>query len=73
MAVMLLMACGAAHVCSGYALGKDPNYLEEAHALFPWLVETRRELHASPEILFDLANTSAIVRRHLDEAGISYK
>lgn len=47
--------------------------LDKAAAVEPWLVATRRELHQQPELLFELHNTSAAVRRHLDDLGIAYR
>jgi hypothetical protein len=49
------------------------DFLSAARELHPWLVSTRRELHKYPELMFDLHNTSAIVRRHLDQLDIPYK
>ena len=37
------------------------------------LVRIRRELHARPELGWDLTETSALVRRELDKAGIPYE
>ena len=37
------------------------------------LVRIRRELHAHPELGWDLTETSALVRRELDKAGIPYE
>lgn len=38
-----------------------------------WLVRIRRELHAHPEIGWELENTVRVVRRELDAIGISYE
>ena len=46
---------------------------EEAASIQPWLVELRRELHQSPELMYQEFNTSAFVRHQLDELGISYR
>ena len=37
------------------------------------LVEIRRELHMHPELRWELQRTSALVRRKLDELGVSYE
>ncbi len=37
------------------------------------LVRIRRELHAHPELGWDLTETSALVRRELDKSGIPYE
>lgn len=38
-----------------------------------WIVGYRRKLHAIPELMYDLSETSAIVRGALDEIGVPYK
>lgn len=40
--------------------------------MFEYAVSIRRELHAFPEIGFDLPRTLALVRRELDAMGIAY-
>lgn len=44
-----------------------------AQALQPWLKQVRRELHQFPELMYEEHNTSARIRQHLDELGVSYK
>ena len=46
---------------------------EEAASIQPWLVGLRRELHQSPELMYQEFNTSAFIRHKLDELGISYR
>lgn len=38
-----------------------------------WLVSIRRKIHENPELRFQEFNTSALIRSHLDELGISYE
>lgn len=67
----LLLALG----CSSAAAAPESlsGFLEQATGIEDWLVSTRRALHAIPELFYEEHNTSAMIRRHLDELGISYK
>lgn len=47
--------------------------LAEAQAIRPWIVGLRRELHMYPELMYEEERTSALIRRELDQLGISYK
>jgi hypothetical protein len=47
--------------------------LGQAKAMKDWLVSVRRELHQSPETMFEEHNTSVIVRRYLDSMKVSYR
>jgi IAA-amino acid hydrolase len=47
--------------------------LEQAAAHKDWIVGLRRELHRHPELMYQEVRTSALVRRVLDELGISYR
>jgi IAA-amino acid hydrolase len=47
--------------------------LDRARTIQPWIVAVRRELHRHPELMFDLAHTSGIVRRELDALNIPYE
>ena len=38
-----------------------------------WVVEVRRRLHKTPELMYDLTETAAIVRAVLDELKIPYE
>lgn len=49
------------------------GFLQQAAGIEDWLVQTRRNFHSFPELLFDEHNTSATIRRHLEELGIPYK
>jgi metal-dependent amidase/aminoacylase/carboxypeptidase family protein len=40
--------------------------------LAPWLKAVRRELHATPELMYAEHNTSAALRRHLEAMGVAY-
>ena len=47
--------------------------LEQAAAHKDWIVGLRRELHRHPELMYQEVRTSALVRRVLDELGVSYR
>uniref|UniRef100_A0A7S0H9Z4 Peptidase M20 dimerisation domain-containing protein n=1 Tax=Hanusia phi TaxID=3032 RepID=A0A7S0H9Z4_9CRYP len=44
-----------------------------ARAMSAWVVETRRELHQNPELMYDLNVTTSIVRRLLNELAIPFE
>lgn len=72
----LLAACTAGLGASAAAAAAGPGLsglLDRAAALEPWLVSTRRTLHQFPELYWQEANTSAYIRRTLDDLGIPYK
>lgn len=71
----LLALCAAASPAQA-VVAASPVFgalLDKAAALEPWLVATRRALHQSPELFWQESNTSAYIRRTLDELGIPYK
>ena len=47
--------------------------LERAAKLSEWITGIRRELHQYPELMYEEIKTGAVVRRTLDELGISYR
>lgn len=47
--------------------------LAAARELQDWIIGLRRELHRFPELAYQEVRTSALVRRTLDELGISYR
>ncbi len=47
--------------------------LDSAAKLSDWIVALRRELHQFPELMYEEVKTSAVVRRTLDELGVSYR
>jgi metal-dependent amidase/aminoacylase/carboxypeptidase family protein len=49
------------------------QYLPAAKVLLPWLSSVRREFHADPELMYEEHNTSARIRRYLDELDIKYE
>ncbi|XP_009119945.2 IAA-amino acid hydrolase ILR1-like 3 [Brassica rapa] len=49
-----------------------PRLLLEAEADKDWLVSVRRQIHENPELLYELHQTSALIRRELDQLGVSY-
>lgn len=46
--------------------------LNEALGDKDWLVSVRRQIHENPELLYELHETSALIRRELDHLGVSY-
>ena len=46
---------------------------KEAKEISNWIIKLRRELHRHPELMYEEVKTSALVRRELDNLGISYK
>ena len=46
---------------------------QDAAAYQPWLVETRRALHAQPELMFQEYETSKLIRKALDKMKIKYR
>ena len=51
----------------------NTNFLTEAAALQPRLVQWRRDLHQIPEVGTRLPQTMAYIKERLDEMGIGYK
>lgn len=49
------------------------TFLNEAEAIQDWMVEIRRTLHRHPELGYQEFQTSALVRRTLDQLGIPYR
>ena len=47
--------------------------LQQAYSLRDWTIGLRRDLHKCPELLYDLKETSAYVRRVLDGLHIPYE
>lgn len=47
--------------------------LNEAKTLQEWLAGIRRQIHRRPELMYEEVETSALVRKTLDELGISYR
>jgi IAA-amino acid hydrolase len=66
-------AAAAADAADADPLGGLAALRASADALAPWLVETRRALHATPELMFREHNTSAYIRAALDAMGIPYE
>ncbi|KAF8090400.1 hypothetical protein N665_0477s0005 [Sinapis alba] len=46
--------------------------LKEAEGDKDWLISVRRQIHENPELLYDLHQTSSLIRRELDQLGVSY-
>lgn len=66
--LVLVLAAGAAAEPASLT-----EFLRQAASIDDWLISTRRTLHAYPELMFQEQNTSATIRRTLDELGIPYK
>lgn len=49
------------------------NFLTESSKNSQWLIDTRRELHQWPELMFEEYNTSAYLSRALDSLDIPHK
>ena len=49
------------------------EFLHEASKEDAWMVQIRRELHQWPELMYQEHNTSAFLRRVLDDLNIAYK
>jgi IAA-amino acid hydrolase len=49
------------------------SMLHSAAKIANWIVDLRRELHQYPELMYEEVKTSAVVRRTLDELGITYR
>ncbi|KAJ0267147.1 IAA-amino acid hydrolase ILR1-like 3 [Hirschfeldia incana] len=53
--------------------GEYPRLLlKEAEGDKDWLISVRRQIHETPELLYELHQTSALIRRELDRLGVSY-
>lgn len=46
---------------------------EQITALFPWMVEIRRNLHRNPELSFQEFETAEFIRSQLDALGIAHR
>lgn len=51
----------------------DNPYFKDATGIREWIVQTRRELHRFPELMYEEVQTSRLVRKTLDELQISYR
>ena len=70
--VALLLAVAAVG-CLAAPPARLSHFLAEAAGMEDWLIRTRRLFHGFPELFFQEHNTSATIRRHLDELGIKYQ
>lgn len=73
LAAALLLAAGSASAAAGAAPAGLRHFLDQAAAIEPWLVGTRRLLHTYPELFYQEHNTSSTLRRLLDEMGVTYQ
>ena len=51
---------------------KAQQVLSDARSIQPWLVDIRRQLHRTPELGYQEHQTSALIRRQLEELGIEF-
>ena len=61
------------HIAHGLSDQALADCLKETSKDKDWLVNTRRELHQWPELMYEEHNTSAFIRRVLDDLDIPYK
>lgn len=52
---------------------KPETILDESRALGDWVVDLRRRIHRHPELMYEEVETSALVRKTLDELGVAYR
>ena len=60
-------------VAAGYHGLIVDDIKQDAAAYQPWLVDTRRALHAQPELMFQELETSKYIRKALDKMKIQYR
>ncbi|PQM41287.1 IAA-amino acid hydrolase ILR1-like 5 [Prunus yedoensis var. nudiflora] len=74
--VLLLSLASLCPVHGTHQEDHNTNYAKEilsaAQQDKQWLVSIRRQIHENPELRFEEYNTSALLRRELDQLGISY-
>ena len=63
--------CAVLNCAYGSALSLD--FSKEASNLQPWLVTTRRALHEKPEVMYEEVETSKLIRKALEDMGVSYR
>ncbi|KAI7846414.1 hypothetical protein COHA_000124 [Chlorella ohadii] len=74
LAALALLACASAAAATAAAGTPElGHFLDKARGIEDWLVSTRRLLHTIPELFYEEHNTSATIRRYLDELGIPYQ
>lgn len=74
--VLLLSLASLCPVHGTHEEDHNTNYAKEilsaAQQDKQWLVSIRRQIHENPELRFEEYNTSALLRRELDQLGITY-
>lgn len=73
LALCLVAALAAGGAAAAPAAADLAPLLARAAAIQPWLVQTRRLLHTMPELFYEEHNTSATIRRYLDDLRIPHK
>lgn len=69
---LLLLALTTA-LCSAQETARDAAFAKDVEAMFPKLVETRRDIHANPELSNEEQRTAALVAARLRALGLEVK
>ncbi|MFT5465428.1 MAG: amidohydrolase [Verrucomicrobiales bacterium] len=54
-------------------LNSSAEILKRTKEIEPWMIEIRRRLHQTPELLYELHETSKLVAAELDKLGVRYE
>ena len=49
------------------------DILTRTKSIEPWMIEIRRRLHQTPELLYELRETTKTVQAELDKLGVKYE
>ncbi|GAV73271.1 LOW QUALITY PROTEIN: Peptidase_M20 domain-containing protein/M20_dimer domain-containing protein, partial [Cephalotus follicularis] len=70
--MVTILALSLNQLSASYDQSYGKQLLKSAEQDKDWLISIRREIHENPEIRFEEHNTSALIRRQLDQLGIPY-